>query len=80
MDKSEPIRAIVHCEDGDWMFLCDTTQDPSDGQIVCLGCLMEAFPFIAEHAALPLGFEAVRTGEGTTWVTLPILWEDSSVE
>ena len=67
MEKQEPIRAILRDEDGEWQFLCETTTDPKDGQIACLACMVESFPFIVEHANLQVGYEAVRASDQEPW-------------
>ena len=75
MEEREPIRSILHFEDGEWLFTCDSTDDPDDGMIVCLACLYERFPAIASHAALPPGNEAWLDEDTGEWVITPI-YED----
>jgi hypothetical protein len=67
MEQGFPILAILHDKDGSWQVLCDSTEDPKDGMIVCLGCLLERFPIIEEHARLLPGYEAVRSSEHSPW-------------
>jgi hypothetical protein len=35
-DRHEPIREVVHDSDGDWLFLCGTTEAQDDVILVCL--------------------------------------------
>ncbi len=67
MERREPIRAIIRDEEGEWLFLCETTTDSKDGQIVCLACLVETFPFVVEHANLQPGYEATRASPEDPW-------------
>ena len=75
MDQTKPILAILHDDEGDWQVLCDTTNNPDDGMVVCLGCLYTRFPLIGQFANLPRGWEAYRTNESSTWKTNKIEWE-----
>jgi len=67
MEEGYPILAVLHDKEGTWQILCDTTEDPDDGMIVCLGCLFEKFPFIGEFANLEPGHEASRESEDVEW-------------
>lgn len=67
MEQGLPILAVLHDEEGTWQVLCDTTENPDDGLIVCLGCLYERFPLIGEHAGLIAGYEAVRHTQHSAW-------------
>ncbi|MCQ8884262.1 hypothetical protein NQT63_00965 [Pseudoalteromonas agarivorans] len=75
MEQTKPVLAILHDDEGDWQVLCDTTNDPDDGMVVCLGCLYTRFPFIGQFASLPNGWEAYRSAENEDWKTSEIEWE-----
>ena len=76
MEGREPIRSICHFDDGQWLFTCESTNDPDDGVIVCLACLYESFPAIAAHAALAPGYEAWLDEDTGEWIVTPIEEED----
>src|SRR5262249_27846256 len=62
-----PILLVTHDQDGDWQFLCGTTNRPRDGQLVSLGCIFERDHTLAEVADLPEGWRAYRRAKGATW-------------
>lgn len=62
-----PILFVVHDEDGDWQFLCGTTNNADDCQVVCLSDLVESHPAIADLADLPLGWRAEREDGTSPW-------------
>jgi len=68
MEKGFPILSVLHDEEGTWQVLCDTTEDPDDGKIICLGCLFEKFSLIGQFANLKPGYEACRKSEAEEWI------------
>ena len=62
-----PILRVSHDPDGDWQVLCDTTVEPSDGLVVCLGCAYQRDKSIGELADLPRGWTAWRDSVGGRW-------------
>jgi hypothetical protein len=62
-----PILRVSHDFDGDWQFLCGTTNATEDCLIVCLGCAFERDASIGELADLPIGWGAWRDGPGLPW-------------
>jgi hypothetical protein len=62
-----PILLVSHDRDGDWQFLCGTTNRPKDGQVVSLECIFERDRTLAEVADLPEGWTAYRRTKGTAW-------------
>ena len=62
-----PILLVSHDEDGDWQFLCGTTNDPKDAAIVCLGCAYQKDRSIGLLADLPLGWKAWRDSIDEPW-------------
>ena len=62
-----PILTVAHDRDGDWQFLCGTTDGPDDMSIVCFGCIYELHPFIARFKDLPRGWIAWRDDEDSPW-------------
>jgi hypothetical protein len=62
-----PIREVYHDDDGDWQFLCGTTQATEDLRIVCMGCAFEREPALRALADLPCGWMAIRDSDDTPW-------------
>lgn len=67
LDGTHPIMLVSHDEDGDWQFLCGTTNDTKDGRVVCLGTIVELCPSVVEVADLPLGWQARRDSATGPW-------------
>ena len=66
-NKSQSIIQVTHYKDGEWQFMCNSTDDPDDGMVVCMGCFFQRFPEIAELANLPLGYDAFREDATQPW-------------
>lgn len=66
-----PVLLVTHDEDGDWQFMCTTTNSPEDGLIICLGCAYERDKTIGEVADLPVGWQAWREYVGGPWDIVP---------
>ena len=66
-NEDSPILRVSHDDDRDWQVLCDTTVDPKDGIVVCLGCAYARDKTIGELADLPLGWTATRDYVGGPW-------------
>lgn len=66
-----PIVLVTHDDDGDWQFLCGTTNEGDDIVISCFGCIYERHPFIKEFADLPKGWLAWREDENSPWYREP---------
>ena len=47
-------------QDGDWQFVCGTTDDEQDGRVISLETVLEMDASVAELAGLPRGWEASR--------------------
>lgn len=67
LHENLPILIASHEEDGDWQFLCGTTNHLGDAKIVSLGCIFERDPTLAEIANLPKGWRAERQAIGAPW-------------
>jgi hypothetical protein len=67
LDGSHPILFVSHDSEGDWQFLCGTTNRPSNGRIVCLGSIIKRDDSLADLADLPEGWQAVRDSVGGRW-------------
>jgi hypothetical protein len=48
-----PVLLVTHDREGDWQFLCGTTNRTEDAKIVSLGCIFERDPTLAQVADLP---------------------------
>lgn len=62
-----PVLRVVHDFDGDWQFLDDTTDEPGECVLLCLGCVFEKHPDVAAVADLPRGWAACRDSVGAEW-------------
>jgi hypothetical protein len=62
-----PVLLVAHDPDGDWQFLCGTTNRTEDAQVVSLGCILERDRTLAEVADLPEGWRASRRAKGAAW-------------
>lgn len=67
LDGSHPILLVCHERDGNWQFVCGTTNRPADGKIVCLGHIVDRHPALAKLADLPEGWQAVRDSARGRW-------------
>ncbi len=67
VDEGHPILLVTHDEDGDWQFLCGSTNEPADGRLVSLGSAVAEHPALAELADLPVGWQAEREEAGQPW-------------
>ena len=67
IQDQHPVLLVAHDDDGDWQFLCGTTNEPDDGQLVCLGDILDRDPTLAEVADLPEGWCAAREAVGAAW-------------
>ncbi len=63
-----PILLVSHDHDGDWQFLCGTTNETKDGALVNLGGMLTRDGTLSGVADLPEGFKAARLEIGGTWV------------
>jgi hypothetical protein len=67
-----PILLVTHdADDGTWQFLCGTTDDPDEGRVVGLDCIVGLDPTVADLADLPLGWRAWRDAPGEPWTREP---------
>lgn len=69
MSGEHPIVEVLHWDDGDWQFMCNTTDNADDGMVVCMGCLFEKFPWISKFQDLKPGFVAFLNEESGEWLT-----------
>lgn len=67
MDQGYPVLQVYHDEEGTWQVLCGTTNDSDDGMVMCLGCVYQKFPLIAQFSNLPKGYDAYRESEADEW-------------
>jgi hypothetical protein len=63
-----PILLVSHDEEGDWQFLCGTTNEPSECVLVCLREMLARDGTIAQVADLPAGWMAERPNVGAAWI------------
>lgn len=70
--ENYPVLLVVHELDGDWQFLCDTTNAMEHALVICLGCAFEINKDIGAVANLPLGWQAWRRSASDPWERTPI--------
>jgi hypothetical protein len=59
---------VTHdADDGGWQFLCGSTDDPDDGRVIGLSCVLDIDSELAEIADLPLGWKAWRDSVEHEW-------------
>lgn len=62
-----PVLQVTHDGNGDWQFLDATSDDLGEPVLVCLGCVFERDPSLAQIADLPRGWSAFREHPGAQW-------------
>ena len=67
IEEGHPIQLVCHETDGDWQFLCGTTDDPDDCLVIHLSHIVDVNPTITELADLPLGWQAERDDDASEW-------------
>jgi hypothetical protein len=67
LEGRRPVVLVTHDEQGDWQFLCGTTDRAEDGRIVCLKNVVDSNPSVLELADLPIGWQAVRESPDRPW-------------
>ncbi|MBQ0933672.1 hypothetical protein [Ideonella alba] len=67
LDGSLPILEVYHDHDGDWQFMCGTTNASADAKVVCLGCMIDCDPTLVQLADLPEGWLAHRESPAQPW-------------
>lgn len=67
LDENHPILLVCHDDDGDWQFLCGTTDAPEPGRLICLKDVVKIDPGVNDVADLPTGWRAWRESAGVEW-------------
>jgi hypothetical protein len=67
LDGSHPIREVYHGHDGEWQFMCGTTNATEDARLECMGCMFERDPSLRQVANLPRGWVAYRESPTEAW-------------
>ncbi len=67
LEEGLPILLVAHEDDGDWQFLCGTTNDLDHAQFVGLESLLELDPTLAQLHDLPRGWSAQRDDPSDDW-------------
>ena len=67
-----PVLYVYHDEDGDWQFLCGTSTQTQDANLVCLKTMAEICDDIVDLSDLPVGWMAKRQKVGMPWNRMPI--------
>ena len=72
LDKDYPILVVSHDPDGEWEFLCGTTDKPKDAREILLGEVLDFDERVCEVADLPVGWRAWRSDPSGPWMQGPI--------
>jgi hypothetical protein len=75
--EGRPVLLVVHDDEDDWQFLCGTTNQPEDGQLVSLGNMVQRDPTLRELADLSAGWYASRQTAGAEWTRQPMEQEEA---
>jgi hypothetical protein len=76
LEEGLPILLVSHDPDGEWEFLCATTDDPKDAREVSLAFIVDADERLAEVADLPVGWRAFRDSPQSPWLQRPFASEE----
>lgn len=69
---------VSHDDDGYWQVLDEDSPAEADAAVIsCMRCLVRDFPYLAELADLPPGWEAVREASAQVWRRSPAPAEDA---
>ena len=71
LEDKLPVLMVSHDENGDWQFLCGTTNDSAHCRLICMGCALELDKTLVEVADLPTGWIAFRDRIGGPWNKAP---------
>jgi hypothetical protein len=63
----EPIRFVGRDDEGDWQFVCNTTEDEADIVATTLGWVFDHDPSVKEGAKTKPGEAIVRSGPRAKW-------------
>ena len=67
LDSGFPVLLVSHDVEGEWQFLCGTTNKTEDGRVASMQYFVENHPSVIELADLPMGWQAVRDGPDQPW-------------
>lgn len=71
--EGAPVLRVVHYDDDhSWAFTCGTTDDPADGLVVAMGCIVELDPTLHDISDLEPGWGACREELGSEWEIYPM--------
>ncbi|MGH2920557.1 MAG: hypothetical protein ACRDKU_00600 [Gaiellaceae bacterium] len=76
LDEGLPILVVSHDPDGEWEFLCGTTDKPKDAREIMLGEVLELDERVGEVADLPVGWRAFRSSAEAPWMQRPFSTEE----
>jgi hypothetical protein len=62
-----PVLLVSHDAEGDWQFLCGTTNQVNDAALVSLGGILQRDQTLLDLADLPAGWQARRERVGSAW-------------
>lgn len=72
VEKGFPILVVSRDPDGEWEFLCGTTDKTKDAREVLLGEVLDYDERVAEVADLPVAWRAFRDAADSPWMQEPL--------
>lgn len=72
MEENLPILYVAHEDNGDWQFLCGTTNDNADLMLVCIEDIVKKDPTLNILFDLSYGMCAERGSIKDKWQRLPM--------
>ena len=67
VERRQPVVLVTHDQQGDWQFLCGTTDRTEDQRKVGLETVVVSSPSVLELADLAVGWQAVRESPDRPW-------------
>lgn len=80
LDKKEPVRYVIHDEEGDWFFLENEDVDNDDIQIISLEQIVTLDPTLNSIYHLQYGWEAYRASTDSEWTETESEYEEEEEE
>ena len=80
VEDREPIRLVVHEEDGDWQFLAGGERRPDEIRYVHVSHVIEWEPAVRQLVDLPLGWIAWRERPEDDWIREPAPADEPGIE
>jgi hypothetical protein len=67
LEGRQPVVWVTHDQQGDWQFLCGTTNRTEDSRLASLSTVVANNPTLLELVDLPVGWQAIRESPDRPW-------------